>query len=72
VADWAILLAAIHSYIFEVHRRREIGQYAFGVIYDGFPGLGMTTYWVYFQESRKASYQKRALKRCGKVDGQVE
>jgi hypothetical protein len=71
-ADWAILLAAIHSYIFEIHGRREIGQYAFGVVYDGFPGLGMTIHQAIFQESRKTSYRKRASKRCGKADGQAE
>jgi hypothetical protein len=55
-----------------MHGRREIGQYAFGVVYDGFPGLGMTTHWASFQESGMASYQKRTLKRCGKVNGQAE
>jgi hypothetical protein len=55
-----------------MHRRREIAWYAFGVVYDGFPGLGITTHRAIFQESRKASYRKRALKRCGKADRQVE
>jgi hypothetical protein len=52
--------------------RREIGWYALGVTYDGFPGLGMTTHRVSFQESGKASYRKRASKRCSKANGQAE
>jgi hypothetical protein len=55
-----------------MHGRREIGRYAFGVVYEGFPGLGITTHRAIFQESRKALYQKRASKRCGKADGQAE
>jgi hypothetical protein len=34
--------------------------------------LGMTTHRAVFQESGKASYRKRASKRCGKADGQAE
>jgi hypothetical protein len=55
-----------------MHGRREIGRYAFGVMYDGLPGLGMTTHWASFQECGKALCRKRVSKRCGKVDGQVE
>jgi hypothetical protein len=55
-----------------MYGRREIGQYAFGVIYNGFLGLGMIMHQAIFQESRKASYQKRASKRYSKADGQVE
>jgi hypothetical protein len=55
-----------------MHGRREISRYAFGVMYDGFPGLGMTTHRASFQESGKDSYWKRALKRCGRADGQAE
>jgi hypothetical protein len=55
-----------------VHGRREIGRYAFDVVYDGFPGLGMTTHRASCQESGKASYRKRASKRCDKADGQAE
>jgi hypothetical protein len=55
-----------------MHGRREIGRYAFGVVYDGFPGLGMTIHWAVFQESGKALYRKRASNRWGKADGQVE
>jgi hypothetical protein len=55
-----------------MHGRREIGQYAFGVVYDCFLGLGMTTHRAIFQESGKASYQKRALKQCGRADRQAE
>jgi hypothetical protein len=55
-----------------MHGRREIGQYAFGIVYDGFPSLGMTTHRAIFQESGKALYWKRASKRCGRADGQAE
>jgi hypothetical protein len=72
VAAWATLLAAIRSWIFEMHGRREIGRYAFGVVYDGFPGLGMTMHRAIFQVSGKALYWKRASKRCGRADGQAE
>jgi hypothetical protein len=51
-----------------MHGRREIGRYAFGIVYDSFPVLGMTTYQAIFQESGKASYWKRVLKRYGRAD----
>jgi hypothetical protein len=55
-----------------MYGRREIGQYAFGVVYNGFLGLGMTIHWVSFQESGKALYRKRVSKRYSKVDRHAE